>query len=77
MADHRRPELVLNALVMALRARRPAPGLIHHAEHGGQSTSLAVGQRLQAAGILPSCGTIGDGYDTQSILGIYLAGTVA
>jgi transposase InsO family protein len=63
MADHLRTELVLDALAMAIRARRPAPGLIHHSDHGCQYTSLAFGQRLQAAGILPSRGTIGDCFD--------------
>jgi putative transposase len=63
MADHLRTELVLDALAMALRHRQPAPGLIHHSDHGCQYTSLAFGQRLQEAGLLPSMGTIGDCFD--------------
>lgn len=34
MASHLRTELVLAALEMALARRRPAPGLIHHSDHG-------------------------------------------
>jgi len=36
MASHLRTELVLDALEMALWNRRPAPGLIHHSDHGCQ-----------------------------------------
>jgi transposase InsO family protein len=32
MADHLRTELALDALHMALRARRPPPGLVHHSD---------------------------------------------
>jgi transposase InsO family protein len=48
---------------MALHQRRPAAGLVHHSDHGCQYTSLAFGQRLQEAGILPSRGSVGDCYD--------------
>jgi putative transposase len=60
MAGHLRTELVLDAREMALRHRQPAPGLVHHSDHGGQDTSLACGQRLQEAGLLPSLGMVGD-----------------
>lgn len=63
MADHLRTELVLGALEMALQARRPPPGLVHHADHGCQYTALAFGQRLQAAAVLPSMGSVGDCFD--------------
>jgi transposase InsO family protein len=36
MADHLRAELVVDALDMALRRRRPAPGTVHHSAHGAQ-----------------------------------------
>jgi len=36
MADHLRTELALDALTMALRARRPPPGLVHHTDRGCQ-----------------------------------------
>jgi putative transposase len=63
MADHLRTDLVLSAVGMGIRARRPAAGLVHHSDHGCQYTSLAFGQRLQEAGILPSRGSVGDCYD--------------
>ncbi len=63
MADHLRTALVLDALVMALRHRQPAAGLIHHSDRGCQYTSLAFGHQLRAAGILPSMGSVGDCYD--------------
>lgn len=63
MADHLRTELVLDALAMAIRARRPAAGLVHHSDHGCQYTSLAFGQHLHEAEIRPSMGSVGDCFD--------------
>ncbi|MDH6130566.1 DDE-type integrase/transposase/recombinase [Kitasatospora sp. GP82] len=34
MADHMRTELVTDALAMAVAARRPRPGLVHHSDKG-------------------------------------------
>lgn len=65
MADHLRAELVVDALQMALWQRRPAPGTIHHADHGAQYTSWAFGQRLRDAGLLGSMGTVGDALDNS------------
>ena len=63
MADHLRSELVVDALQMALWQRRPAPGAIHHSDHGAQYTSWAFGHRLREAGLLGSMGRIGCGLD--------------
>jgi putative transposase len=63
MADHLRTELALDALDMAIAQRNPAPGLVHHADHGCQSTSLAFGRRLQQAGLVASMGSVGDALD--------------
>jgi putative transposase len=63
MADHLRTELVLAATAMAVGARRPAPGLVHHSDHGCQYTSLAFGRRCAAAGIARSMGSVGDCFD--------------
>lgn len=63
MDEHLRAELVLGALDMAIWNRRPAPGLVHHSDHGAQYTSLAFGRRLEEAGILGSMGSVGDALD--------------
>ena len=62
MAGHLRTELVLEALDMALRLRRPTD-VIHHSDHGCQYTSIAFGKRCTEAGVRPSMGTIGDCFD--------------
>ncbi len=41
LADHRRTALALDARTMALGARRPPPGLVHHTDRGGQDTAAA------------------------------------
>jgi putative transposase len=63
MAEHLQTTLVLQALEMALHTRRPAPGLIHHSDHGCPYTALTYRTRCTQAGILPSLGTVGDCYD--------------
>jgi putative transposase len=55
--------LVINALDMAIRNRRPEPGGIVHADHGTQFTSWVFGDKIRSAGLLPSFGTVGDGLD--------------
>jgi putative transposase len=63
MAAHLRTELVLDALEMALRSRRPGQPVIHHSDQGCQYTSIAFGQRCREAGVQPSMGSVGDAYD--------------
>jgi putative transposase len=63
IADHMRHELVVDALQMALHRRRPARGLIHHSDAGGQYVSLGFGQAARDAGIAISMGSKGDCYD--------------
>ena len=58
-----RTELVLDALDMAITQRNPAPGLVHHSDHGCQYTSLAFGRRLRETGLVASMGTVGDALD--------------
>lgn len=62
MASHLRTELVLDALDMAIRRRRPV-GVIHHSDHGTQYTSIGFGKRCREAGVRPSMGSVGDCYD--------------
>lgn len=58
-------DLVCAVLEYALRSRRPAKegGLIHHADHGSQYTSIKLTSRLIRCGIRASMGTVGDSYD--------------
>jgi putative transposase len=56
MAAHMRQELVVDALRMAVAARKPAPGTIHHSDHGGQFIGLLFGQSCHDAGIAQSMG---------------------
>jgi len=46
VADHMRTSLIQEAMEMALKARRPAPGLIFHSDRGSQYTSLAFRELL-------------------------------
>ena len=62
METHLRPELVLEALNMALWQRRPE-AVIHHSDQGSQYTSLAFGKRCELMGVRPSMGSVGDCYD--------------
>ncbi len=62
MANHLRAELVIDALQMAIRQRRPE-GVVHHSDQGSQYTSLAFGKRCREANVRPSMGSIGDCYD--------------
>jgi putative transposase len=68
---------VLDALEQALHERRPVPGgLVHHSDHGGQYVSIKYTERLAAAGIEPSVGSIGDSCDNalaETINGLYKA----
>lgn len=55
--------LVVNALDMAIKNRRPEPGGVVHADHGTQFTSWSFTDRIRSAGLMPSFGTVGDGLD--------------
>jgi transposase InsO family protein len=67
---------VLDALEQALHDRRPVEGgrLIHHSDRGVQYVSIKYTERLAAAGIEPSVGSVGDSYDNalaETINGLY------
>ena len=63
MADHLRTELALAALRMALAAKKPGPGLIHHSDRGVQYASEDYRKVVQSAGLLASMRRKGDCYD--------------
>jgi putative transposase len=55
--------LTLSALEMALVARRPEPGLIHHSDQGVQYASSDYIERLQQAGAQISMAAMGNPYE--------------
>lgn len=63
MRNHREVELPLSALRMAVAARSPAPGLIHHSDRGSQYASGDYRDELAAHGMIASMSGKGDCYD--------------
>jgi transposase InsO family protein len=69
-----RSDLALDALEQALHARPKAGALIHHSDRGVQYVSIRYTERLGAAGIEPSVGSVGDSYDNalaETIFGLF------
>ncbi len=67
---------VLDALEQALHDRRPIEGgdLVHHSDRGVQYVSITYTERLAAAGIEPSVGSVGDSYDNalaETVIGLF------
>jgi len=68
--------LPLDALEQAIHARGRHDGLVHHSDRGSQYLSIRYTERLAAAGIQGSVGTVGDSYDNalaETINGLYKA----
>ena len=63
MDSHMRAPLVLAALDMALRERRPGRDLVHHSDRGSQYASKAYRNALAAHGITCSMSSKGNCYD--------------
>jgi transposase InsO family protein len=69
-----RSDLALDALEQALHARPKLGDLIHHSDRGVQYISIRYTERLGAAGIEPSVGSVGDSYDNalaETIFGLF------
>jgi putative transposase len=68
VADHLRAGLALDALEMAIFARREDIGdsLVHHSDRGVQYTSIRYTQRLEDIGAVRSVGSKGDSYDNAA-----------
>jgi len=69
-----RSDLALDALEQALHARPHAEDLVHHSDRGVQYLSIRYTERLAAAGIERSVGSVGDSYDNalaETINGLY------
>jgi putative transposase len=68
VADHLRSGLALDALEMAVWARRDEDidGLVHHSGRGVQYTSIRYTERLAEAKAVRSVGSKGDSYDNAA-----------
>jgi transposase InsO family protein len=69
-----RSDLALDALEQALYLRPTSDGLVHHSDRGGQYLSIRYTERLAAAGVERSVGSVGDSYDNalaESVIGLY------
>jgi len=56
-------EIVLDALEMAVKGRKPAEGLVHHSDRGSQYASLAFQERLLQVGAMGSMSGLGNCLD--------------
>ena len=63
MSERMTTELTLRALDMAIRQRRPGPGLIHHSDQGSQYTDSRYQAVLADHGIQASMNAVGTWYD--------------
>jgi putative transposase len=59
--------LVLDALQQAIRARQPAPGLVHHSDRGGQYAGSAYRAVLRRADIRQSMSRAANCYDNAFV----------
>ncbi len=69
-----RADLALDALEMAIWARRDLQELIHHSDRGGQYLAIRYTERLGEQGAVNSVGSKGDSFDNalaETIIGLY------
>jgi transposase InsO family protein len=74
VATSLRTDLALGALEQAIHARPDRDGLIHHSDRGVQYLAVRYTERLAAAGIAPSVGSVGDSYDNalaETVIGLF------
>jgi transposase InsO family protein len=67
MADNMKTNLIIQALSMAIKQRRPANGLMHHSDQGSQYTSYAFERELKSQGIRASFTSTGACLDNAYI----------
>ena len=71
-----RADLALDALEMAIWARRDLEDLIHHSDRGSQYLAIRYTERLGEQGAVNSVGSKGDSFDNalaETIIGLYKA----
>lgn len=56
-------QIVIDSLRMAIRNRKPKPGMIHHSDRGGQYAGKEYRKIISRAGIKQSMSRAGDCYD--------------
>ena len=68
VADNLRSDLAIDALEMAIWARRheSVDGLVHHSDRGVQYTAIRYTKRLEEAKAVRSVGSKGDSYDNAA-----------
>jgi putative transposase len=66
-ADHLKTSLVKQAMIQALRSRRPAKGLLHHSDRGCQYASNDYRQLLSSFAALASMSSAGHCYDNAAM----------
>jgi putative transposase len=66
-ADHLKTSLVQQAMIQAVRSRRPAKGLLHHSDRGCQYASADYRQLLSSLKALPSMSSAGHCYDNAAM----------
>jgi len=69
-----RSDLALDALEQALHARQHDGRLVHHSDRGVQYLSIRYTERLAAAGLERSVGSVGDSFDNalaETVNGLY------
>jgi putative transposase len=67
VSDRLHTDLALTALRRGLARRRPAPGLIHHADRGSQYCSAAYQAELRAHGMQVSMSGRGNCFDNAMV----------
>ncbi len=67
IGERRTAELPVDALVMAIARRRPPAGVIHHADHRSQFTSIAFTDRAHDERVALSFGRIGTAADNAAM----------
>jgi len=65
MSESLSRQIAIDALEMAIRARRPAPGLIHHSDRGVQYACGDYQKIIRRAGMRPSMSRKGDCWDNS------------